>query len=321
MGHAIGTPCLSLLCDKVYLRRSVSSSPTINDVMSASRMARPSIRRAPTGPRSFKNPHSPLHRQGYEVVLLSDEDLERTDRPTSGMSASPPRYVHNYPTPAALSHSFSSASTIADRSDDATYLKTSPTYGFDEKTPRTAVDPNAADAPFLPKYEANDYSGWPGRPTSPSADFGGKWPFERPDWKRLAFYVIICLFAWPFLLLVSLIANHKSIFWARFIVALGSGALGFGLALVLLEFAKRFLEAASMSYSLFYFDSSYLLFGTAWATVIHQSKGLSDDGYGILLRDLTRFTSERTSMYSAIWLLMDRLSLRSTSRRVRKSYE
>lgn len=196
------------------------------------------IRRAPTGPRSLINPHPDPRQQEYKVVLEADEDQ---DEFSQSHSRSPHNWSSDYPPRQGESvQPPPSASPVAYTTllEEAKYMNMMPSYGADEKTPRTAVDPNASE-PFLPKYDPTR------RAPSPPAGLGSRLPFERPDWKRIALYITICLLSWPFLRLVTFLANHKSIFWARFIVALGSGALGYGLAILLLEFAKRYLEAAS----------------------------------------------------------------------------
>ena len=117
-----------------------------------------------------------------------------------------------------------------------------PVYGM---TPTTAVDPyiqykSISDSPD-DKYWARPYIG----EEHIISRYESNGLFERPQWKRLAVHSLTCACVYPVVRLICLLANHRSIFWARFIVGVGSGVLGVALSLNLLEFAKRHLEASS----------------------------------------------------------------------------
>ena len=114
-------------------------------------------------------------------------------------------------------------------------------------TPTTAVNPDASYTTFsdtseyeeiyLPKASRNSSRNY-------SRSDKGSY-FERPAWKRLAVHILACVCTYPAAYSISVAANDKSIFWARFIVGLGSGILGIILSSNLHEFAKWHLEASS----------------------------------------------------------------------------
>lgn len=70
--------------------------------------------------------------------------------------------------------------------------------------------------------------------------------FEPTDWRGIAMHAGFCFVGYPFLLLVCLAASNKTLFWARVIVGIGCGLLGFCLGLNPYRFARRYLEAGSM---------------------------------------------------------------------------
>jgi hypothetical protein len=69
--------------------------------------------------------------------------------------------------------------------------------------------------------------------------------FEAPIWTHLLIHVGLCLVAYPLLIIFTVIARNKSLFWTRFIVSMGCGLIGLSLGLSLLRLGKRFLESAS----------------------------------------------------------------------------
>lgn len=69
--------------------------------------------------------------------------------------------------------------------------------------------------------------------------------FERPDLRQLALHVLVCLVSYPAMYLVTLVANERSLFLVRILVAVWSALVGFCLALSLAAFATKHLEAAS----------------------------------------------------------------------------
>lgn len=69
--------------------------------------------------------------------------------------------------------------------------------------------------------------------------------FETPDWRLLVLHTVLCLLAFPTLLVFTIIARNRTLFWTRFIVSIGCGLVGFFLAISLINLGKAFLEAAS----------------------------------------------------------------------------
>ncbi len=69
--------------------------------------------------------------------------------------------------------------------------------------------------------------------------------FEASERPKIIIHIILCLVAYPMLFLFVVIACNKTIFWSRFFVGVGCGAIGFALGLSLLSLARPFLEAAS----------------------------------------------------------------------------
>ena len=58
-------------------------------------------------------------------------------------------------------------------------------------------------------------------------------------------HVLMCVIAYPLLTITAVMAKGKTLFWARFIVGVGCGIVGFGLGWSLKALGKAFLEAAS----------------------------------------------------------------------------
>ncbi|KAL0949830.1 hypothetical protein HGRIS_009865 [Hohenbuehelia grisea] len=125
--------------------------------------------------------------------------------------------------------------------------------------------------------------------------------FEPPDWRLLVLHVAACVLAYPILLIFVLIAKEKSLFWTRFIVSCGCGAVGFCLGLSLLNLGKSFLEAAT------------------WATLIHQSR--VTDAPGIRMRDFAAASQDSASAWNAVRLLWNRMTYSGTARRQRRTYD
>ncbi|KAG5651681.1 hypothetical protein H0H81_007842 [Sphagnurus paluster] len=125
--------------------------------------------------------------------------------------------------------------------------------------------------------------------------------FEAPRWPNILFHVALCLVAYPLLLIVTLIAREKPLFWTRFIVGLGCGIIGVSLALSLLKLAQAHLEA------------------TTWATIIHQSR--VDESPGVKLRNLAAISQDPTSALSGLRLLWDRWMYHGTSQNAREHYD
>jgi len=69
--------------------------------------------------------------------------------------------------------------------------------------------------------------------------------FERPSFSQIAILAALCLFAYPALYILTLIAKDKSLFVVRLIVAMWCSGVGFSLGYVLLGIAVKHFEAAS----------------------------------------------------------------------------
>ncbi|RDB19547.1 hypothetical protein Hypma_013386 [Hypsizygus marmoreus] len=125
--------------------------------------------------------------------------------------------------------------------------------------------------------------------------------FEAPEWRQILIHIGLCLVAYPLLMIFIVIARRKPLFWTRFIVSMGCGAIGLVLGLSLLHLGKNFLEAAT------------------WATVIHQSR--VEDSPGVKLKDLAANSADPMSAWAAVRLLWDRYMYRGTSRENRGHYD
>ena len=71
--------------------------------------------------------------------------------------------------------------------------------------------------------------------------------FERPDLRSLAVYTACCALIYPFLYVITLICNGRSLFEVRLYVGLGCTVVSTIIGIFLLKFAKRFIEASSTS--------------------------------------------------------------------------
>ncbi|KAG5639156.1 hypothetical protein H0H81_006415 [Sphagnurus paluster] len=125
--------------------------------------------------------------------------------------------------------------------------------------------------------------------------------FEAPHRKTILFHIVLCVVTYPILLLVTIIARERSLFWTRFIVGLGCGILGLIIGLSLLKLAQPLLEAVT------------------WATVIHQSR--AHENPGVRLRDLAATARDPTSPLTGLKLLWDRAMYPGTSRSAREHYD
>ena len=69
--------------------------------------------------------------------------------------------------------------------------------------------------------------------------------FEPPDWRMLILHTVLCVTAYPILLIFATIAYNKTLFWTRFLVGGGCGLVGVSLGLSLITLGRSHLEAAS----------------------------------------------------------------------------
>ncbi|EAU80542.2 hypothetical protein CC1G_09939 [Coprinopsis cinerea okayama7 len=125
--------------------------------------------------------------------------------------------------------------------------------------------------------------------------------FERPQYKRFIIHLALCGAIYPALLVATILAHGKTIFWARFITAAFTLAAGLALASSLVEMAKRIAEAA------------------VWATIIHQTK--FEGSPGIRMKDLVGYARSMGSAWSGLCLLWDRHAYPGADRDTRKRYD
>ena len=88
------------------------------------------------------------------------------------------------------------------------------------------------------------HEGWSQTQRAPTRRHPFASQFEAPDWQQLVIHTVICLLAYPLLLLVVFVASSRPLFWTRTIVGLGCGIIGFTLGLIPLAVGQKFLEAA-----------------------------------------------------------------------------
>ncbi|KAF9448401.1 hypothetical protein P691DRAFT_669523 [Macrolepiota fuliginosa MF-IS2] len=125
--------------------------------------------------------------------------------------------------------------------------------------------------------------------------------YEAPQWKLFAIHLLLCLLAYPFLLIFVIIGRGRTLFWTRVAVGAGCGVVGFLLGLSLIGLARRHLEA------------------TAWATVIHQSR--YHDHPGMRLKDIAPHAEDPVSAWNGFWLLWTRHTYPGTARVNRAHYD
>ncbi|KAF7433505.1 hypothetical protein PC9H_005461 [Pleurotus ostreatus] len=125
--------------------------------------------------------------------------------------------------------------------------------------------------------------------------------FEAPNWKIIIIHVVLCLLAYPVMMIFVLLARDRTLFWTRLVVGFGCGLVGVSLGLSLLNLGRALLEAAS------------------WATLIHQSRDLNQPG--VRLRDLAATSEDSASALTAFRVLRTRWSYSGTSRRQRSGYD
>jgi len=142
--------------------------------------------------------------------------------------------------------------------------------------------------------------------------------FERPSFAHIAILTVLCLTAYPALYILTLVANDKSLFAVRLVVAVWCSGVGFALGYILLKIGMQHLEAASAFTPVVpYRDFSNSAFYIAWATVIHMSY----EGGGMKLCDLARSSHNPTNFLPALRILLSRFGNRETARYSRRSYE
>lgn len=85
-----------------------------------------------------------------------------------------------------------------------------------------------------------------GLPKPPKRHPFSQW-YEAPKWKSLVGHTLLCLLAYPFLLIFVMVARRRTLFWTRVVVGIGCGFTGVLLGWSLLRLARRHLEAAGES--------------------------------------------------------------------------
>ncbi|KAF8883443.1 hypothetical protein BD779DRAFT_1802002 [Infundibulicybe gibba] len=226
-----------------------------------------------------------------------------------------------YPPPAPMTPQYSSHSNEFNPYESQTYPSPHTHYSSIGSNPHqySPLLPNQDDPMSQPLYRIPTDDKTPVPPSASTVQFpfdsmfsrgppstlAKKHPFARtfepPNWRLLITHTVLCLLAYPVLLVFIIIAGGKTLFWTRFLVSAGCGLVGFFLGFNLLQLGKGFLEAST------------------WATVIHQSRVPNHPG--VRLRDLAARSDDPTSAWSAVRLLWDRSVYLGTSRKSRKSYD
>lgn len=244
---------------------------------------------------SYNRPYDPydLYKQPPNDIPLVPNRLkappELLQKPSS-RTGQRPRYL-----------SLSEASDF----DESAHLKPSPSFTDDSflQTPPSSLFPRGIPKPPRQHPFAQN--------------------FEPPEWMKIFVHVLLCVFAYPILLVFVVIAREKTLFWTRFAVSIGCGLMGFLLGWSLLRLARSFMEAASQYIFQFCDQQAYGVvtdaYNAAWATLIHQSRVA--DAPGVRLRDLAASASDPNSPFMALRLLWSRWMYTGTARRHRKTYE
>ncbi|KAF8811878.1 hypothetical protein BYT27DRAFT_7088549 [Phlegmacium glaucopus] len=269
--------------------------------------------------------HRDIHTSYDEThrIPYNPDDPERTDIPLSPFNTT--QTTQSQPTPlpqGAGAGAVDSTIHLANfswkrggrytRLESLKYDDTSPT-GFDsQKLFSHSPDSNATLFSPLSNTESPASSSFFKSPTlglyPPSPAFSRKLkqhPFmtgcEPPQWRNMAVHVVLCGLAYPVLLASVIVAQGKTLFWARLFVGVGSSLLGLMLGVSLTVSGRRMLEAAT------------------WATIIHQSRAA--DCPGVRLKDLAAQSDDPYSALPALRLLWDRHSYPGTARSHRRSYD
>ncbi|KLO16745.1 hypothetical protein SCHPADRAFT_847669 [Schizopora paradoxa] len=121
--------------------------------------------------------------------------------------------------------------------------------------------------------------------------------FEATDWKSILIHTVAVACAYPFLILVCLLASNKTLFWSRVIVGFGCGILAFALGRTPFCAARRYLEAST------------------WATFIHESTSGSRNGLPISV--LAERTEDPMGAVTVFKLLYRRNFTKATAGRKR----
>ena len=69
--------------------------------------------------------------------------------------------------------------------------------------------------------------------------------FERPSFSQIAILIVLCIFAYPALYILTLVAKDKSLFIVRLNVAMWCSGVGFALGYILVRIGVKHLEATS----------------------------------------------------------------------------
>ena len=118
--------------------------------------------------------------------------------------------------------------------------------GYSKIPPSSAAPEQQAF--FTPSRMPTSASGWPGTEPSYSERVARMFEtklYERPSYPSVAVHILLCIFAYPILVLTALAASGRSLFWSRFIVSIGCGIVGLSLGFSLIRFARHHLEACS----------------------------------------------------------------------------
>ncbi|KAF9448455.1 hypothetical protein P691DRAFT_775370 [Macrolepiota fuliginosa MF-IS2] len=171
-------------------------------------------------------------------------------------------------------------------------------YSYNSYTPTSRTPSTGTETNFL---KTPSPSLFPNGLPKPRKQHPFSRHYEVPQWKLLAVHVLLCLLAYPFLLLFVIIGRDRTLFWTRLTVGAGCGVMGFLLGLSLIGLARRHLEA------------------TAWATVIHQSR--YHDHPGMRLKDIAPHAEDPVSAWNGFSLLWSRQTYPGTARNSRSHYD
>lgn len=81
---------------------------------------------------------------------------------------------------------------------------------------------------------------------------------ESPRWALFICHLVLLGLLYPLKLIFVEILHHvdRSIFWTRFVIAVGTGIVGLALGAILTSYGRHYMEAASTSSSYFLYHAS-----------------------------------------------------------------
>ena len=259
------------------LRSSASMDDQVRDMATTTRFQSPrsweddESLTVDTPPRPVSSKPTPTAQPSISHAIKSFEEIVALS-PNGGI---PSRGVFKGPCASASQNFWSYPDTDTTKEED--FLDPAHAApGFDSRTDTllcnsidnstTPGSPQSVNVPLSPHGEHSPAMGRDGSrplpPVSPSWYHGGGWGlipvperaqrhpfaegFEPPRWRMISVHVLLCVIAYPLLLICTVVATKgKTLFWTRLVVGLGCGIVGFCLGLSLLALGKAFFEAAS----------------------------------------------------------------------------